>query len=630
MEIKVNSGESISLAIKKALINIEGAQESSFSGSIWNKILDIVDEQNRKNIDSNKEALYQGGSVRKPPNWQKNYRVLAGQKLEFSDEAWDKIKEAVGLKVEHSPQVEKKPPEPIQNTPAKINFSSNQFTLPTRLPEVQLSPEGLETTNPQKKEATEPDKLPSSLTAQTLQGNVEQAPEIVHETQEVKTEQTVKEKNKKTPKHGKKTTAKPVTKTNPDGSYTTTTTSTDPDGSSVVTSQQVHNIVGNRFTRRSTITTTIKTSPDGRVETKKITSEVERNRVTENWPEITTGPKTTIVTTKNDDGTKTVKTTIVPGGSGYFVSEIAKGSYTMDANGNIISKNSSGDSVTVSAGSPDSAGNQNATLKIKDKNGQTVTIPLKATVYALNGYVYADNDKENFNFIMSDVAKAVSELNPEVLKDLKSEVGGIQVQSDPYTPEGRDAAAYYKNDQIVLSTVGGGVKMSTLNHEIGHAVDADVEHNNQTKQYAQAFEQLKSNLKDSGTNVSEYYALKNPQEFFAEYYAYKYGNGKNDSKKLFSTLQNTDDSQIKQTYESLKNECEQIIKTTRSKNPSERMNAINTSSSWIERNRARIVQVFGADAGSITTENDLYKLYLQNKNSPEAKQLYNDFLSAGE
>lgn len=630
MEITVNSGESISLAIKKALINMEGAQESSFSGSIWNKILDIVDEQNRKNIDSNKEALYQGGNVRKPPNWQKNYRVLAGQKLEFSDEAWDKIKEAVGLKVEHSPQVEKKPLEPIQNTPAKINFSSNQFTLPTRLPEVQLSPEGLETTNPQKKEASEPDKLPSSLTAQTLKGNVEQAPEIVLETQEVKTEQTVKEKDKKPPKHGKKTTAKPVTKTNPDGSYTTTITSTDPDGSSVVTSQQVHNIVGNRFTRRSTLTTTIKTSPDGRVETKKITSEVERNRVTENWPEITTGPKTTIVTTKNDDGTKTVKTTIVPGGSGYFVSEIAKGSYTMDANGNIISKNSSGDSVTVSAGSPDSAGNQNATLKIKDKNGQTVTIPLKATVYALNGYVYADNDKENFNFIMSDVAKAVSELNPEVLKDLKSEVGGIQVQSDPYTPDGRDAAAYYKNDQIVLSTVGGGVKMSTLNHEIGHAVDADVEHNNQTKQYAQAFEQLKSNLKDSGTNVSEYYALKNPQEFFAEYYAYKYGNGKNDSKKLFSTLQNTDNLQIKQTYESLKNECEQIIKTTRSKNPSERMNAINTSSSWIERNRARIVQVFGADAGSITTENDLYKLYLQNKDSPEAKQLYNDFLSADE
>lgn len=97
MEIHIKQGENISLAIQKELIN-QGANKKDFNASIWNKLLNLVDEQNELNNAKGEEGLYKGGKTRKPANWQKNYKVFAGQVLKFSEEIWNRMKAVVGLK----------------------------------------------------------------------------------------------------------------------------------------------------------------------------------------------------------------------------------------------------------------------------------------------------------------------------------------------------------------------------------------------------------------------------------------------------------------------------------------------------------------------------------------------------
>ena len=97
MDIRVQNGENLSLAIKKALIK-EGAADSDLKKfSIWNQILDLVDQQNAENKANGKKAIYEGGNDRTSANWSQNYRVLAGSDLNFSDEIWNQIKSIVGL-----------------------------------------------------------------------------------------------------------------------------------------------------------------------------------------------------------------------------------------------------------------------------------------------------------------------------------------------------------------------------------------------------------------------------------------------------------------------------------------------------------------------------------------------------
>lgn len=96
MDIKVNKNENLSLAIKKALVN-EGAKQESFTASVWNKILDLVDAQNQENKANGKKALYSGGKTRKPADWKHNYKVFANQVLNFSESTWNNIRSIVGL-----------------------------------------------------------------------------------------------------------------------------------------------------------------------------------------------------------------------------------------------------------------------------------------------------------------------------------------------------------------------------------------------------------------------------------------------------------------------------------------------------------------------------------------------------
>lgn len=90
MDILISKGQGISQAIKGQLKRL-GAKEEAFNGSVWNQILDLVDEQNE-----NGEKLYEGGKNRSG-NWKNNYKVIPGQILKISDDIWKKIKNLVNI-----------------------------------------------------------------------------------------------------------------------------------------------------------------------------------------------------------------------------------------------------------------------------------------------------------------------------------------------------------------------------------------------------------------------------------------------------------------------------------------------------------------------------------------------------
>lgn len=96
MEIQVQKGEGITMAIKRTLKEKEGATNSNFRGSVWNKILDLVDQQNEENKAKGEKALYQGGNDR-GNDYRNNYKVFVGQILKFSANIWNQIKAVVGL-----------------------------------------------------------------------------------------------------------------------------------------------------------------------------------------------------------------------------------------------------------------------------------------------------------------------------------------------------------------------------------------------------------------------------------------------------------------------------------------------------------------------------------------------------
>lgn len=185
MDIRVQNGENLSLAIKKALIK-EGAADSDLKKfSIWNQILDLVDQQNAENKANGKKAIYEGGNDRTSANWSQNYRVLAGSELNFSDEIWNQIKSIVGLK----PSVPKEQPEALnKQLDAPVSPFENKGTFPVpqlpNLPKINIetnytqlgdNPSSVSTKHASKN----PDLLPSPSTPQNPSVNIEEANNIV-------------------------------------------------------------------------------------------------------------------------------------------------------------------------------------------------------------------------------------------------------------------------------------------------------------------------------------------------------------------------------------------------------------------------------------------------------------------
>lgn len=185
MDIRVQNGENLSLVIKNALIK-EGAADSEFKKiSIWNQILDLVDQQNAENKANGKKAIYEGGNDRTSDNWSQNYRVLAGSDLNFSDEIWNQIKSIVGL----TPSVPKEQPEALNkqlDAPVSPFEKKDTFPVPqqSNLPKINIETNYTQLgDNPssvsEKYSSTNPDLLPISSSAQNPSKSVKEANNIV-------------------------------------------------------------------------------------------------------------------------------------------------------------------------------------------------------------------------------------------------------------------------------------------------------------------------------------------------------------------------------------------------------------------------------------------------------------------
>lgn len=87
---QAQNGDSLTKLIGEKLKSENGGNEVRLSGSVWNQILDIVDEQQQTSGD-----VYSGGSKRK--NWRQNYVLLVGQVVTFTNEVWNRIKSLAGL-----------------------------------------------------------------------------------------------------------------------------------------------------------------------------------------------------------------------------------------------------------------------------------------------------------------------------------------------------------------------------------------------------------------------------------------------------------------------------------------------------------------------------------------------------
>lgn len=518
MDIRIQKNENLSLAIKKALV-AEGAKKESFNGSIWNKILDVVDQQNQENKQNGEEALYSGGNTRKPADWQNNYKVVANQILKFSENAWNQIRALVGLGAKETVQ-----------TPEKLAIPNSESNTPQSL-------------------------KPEQSTTFDLQNMAR-----LNLNQDVP-----------------------------------------------VTSTSVSNFIPR--TKRTGA------EPD------KPTVQANPEKPATPVSEVTVAPVETVETSE--------PTVVNPETSqNPFVTKQETPPYIVDNEGNVISNLSDGGKVFISSTNLVNHYDSKSTeIRIVDKNGNEVKIPLALNHSVLSG-LQGEICSERLQQILGKITQAVSELNPEELNDLKNEVKIIDVQNMIL---GGAAAYRSKAERIFLTTdTRNGLTSAALKHEIGHAVDSNVSAEFQTEDNKKDFDALFAMIKEKDPSLL-CYGTTNSKEFFAEYYSSRTGGGLEETKKLLSYLENTQDEDLKTAYRKVKKICDGIIEKTRKKAPEERVSSSPiakehiraiSKSEYIENHRAEIKEIFGEEVSSrINSESDLYNFYNDYLNQNKFKTL---------
>lgn len=155
-------------------------------------------------------------------------------------------------------------------------------------------------------------------------------------------------------------------------------------------------------------------------------------------------------------------------------------------------------------------------------------------------------DEEEYMMILTNITSALSSLSLEVLDDLKNNVKYIGVNYLDYNAAGQafsngDLLENY-NEYIKLDVPLGIMNIeSTLVHEVAHTVDDGIG-DFATKQYEEKISEFISNLTKSDIpyKLKGAYALKNPQELYAEYYTHLHTGGKSHLKEdvqLFNLLE---------------------------------------------------------------------------------------------
>lgn len=286
----------------------------------------------------------------------------------------------------------------------------------------------------------------------------------------------------------------------------------------------------------------------------------------EGTTEIKVYGNTQFTITQNADGTKTVKYKTVNDSSQD--KNLIEGEYSIDDNGNVFAQLKNGGKVSISTAEIyKSNWGQETAVKLTDKDNNEVTIPVRLAndFDEIVGYSNL-NKNEKLQIVLGNLTSAISNLTENTLSDLKSEVKVLKLEKTLKN----DAAAgiYNSDDTISLSVYNTDLSSDTLTHEIGHAVDDNVDSDYQTNGNGKyKFNKLINLLKQNKT-FGDAYALTNNKEFFAEYYAFQEGNGQEKTKQLLNYLENLSDSkpeekELKEAYNQVKNICDGIIQNTR-------------------------------------------------------------------
>ena len=286
----------------------------------------------------------------------------------------------------------------------------------------------------------------------------------------------------------------------------------------------------------------------------------------EGTTEIKVYGNTQFTITQNADGTKTVKYKTVNDSSQD--KKLIEGEYSVDDNGNVFAKLKNGGKVSISTAEIyKSNWGQETAVKLTDKDNNEVTIPVRLAndFDEIAGYSNLSKN-EKLQIVLGNLTSAISNLTESTLSDLKSEVRVLKLEKTLKN----DAAAglYNSDDTISLSVYSTDLSSDTLTHEIGHAVDDNVDSDYQTNGNGKyKFNKLINLLKQNKT-FGDAYALTNNKEFFAEYYAFQEGKGQEKTKQLLNYLENLSDSkpeekELKKAYNQVKNICDGIIQSTR-------------------------------------------------------------------
>ena len=286
----------------------------------------------------------------------------------------------------------------------------------------------------------------------------------------------------------------------------------------------------------------------------------------EGTTEIKVYGNTQFTITQNADGTKIVKYKTVNDLSQD--KKLIEGEYSVDDNGNVFAKLKNGGKVSISTTEIyKSNWGQETAVKLTDKDNNEVTIPVRLAndFDEIAGYSNLSKN-EKLQIVLGNLTSAISNLTENTLSDLKSEVRVLKLEKTLKN----DAASglYNSDDTISLSVYSTDLSSDTLTHEIGHAVDDNVDSDYQTNGNGKyKFNKLINLLKQNKT-FGDAYALTNNKEFFAEYYAFQEGKGQEKTKQLLNYLENLSDSkpeekELKEAYNQVKNICDGIIQSTR-------------------------------------------------------------------
>ena len=286
----------------------------------------------------------------------------------------------------------------------------------------------------------------------------------------------------------------------------------------------------------------------------------------EGTTEIKVYGNTQFTITQNTDGTKTIKYKTVNDSSQD--KKLVEGEYSIDDNGNVFAQLKNGGKVSISTTEIyKSNWGQETAVKLTDKDNNEVTIPVRLAndFDEIAGYSNLSKN-EKLQIVLGNLTSAISNLTENTLSDLKSEVRVLKLEK---TLKNDTASGLYNSDDTIsLSVYNTDLSSDTLTHEIGHAVDDNVDSDYQTNGNGKyKFNKLINLLKQNKT-FGDAYALTNNKEFFAEYYAFQEGKGQEKTKQLLNYLENLSDSkpeekELKEAYNQVKNICDGIIQSTR-------------------------------------------------------------------